>query len=67
MPRKAVQGLLTYMINPEKCVGCHACAVHCPAEAIEGMPRKPHAIIFSKCIKCGMCMSRCKFKAVTVR
>lgn len=64
---KQCKALLTYMINPEKCVGCHACAVHCPAEAIEGMPRKPHAIIFSKCIKCGMCMSRCKFKAVTVR
>ncbi|MBP5693054.1 MAG: NADH-quinone oxidoreductase subunit NuoF [Bacteroidales bacterium] len=64
---KQCKALLTYMINPEKCVGCHACAVHCPAEAIEGMPRKPHAIIFSKCIKCGMCMSRCEFKAVTVR
>ena len=64
---KQCKALLTYMINPEKCVGCHACAVHCPAEAIEGMPRKPHAIIFSKCIKCGMCMSRCRFKAVTVR
>lgn len=60
------KGLLSYYINPDKCVGCTLCAKNCPADAIEGISRKPHTILPRKCIKCGMCMARCKFKAITV-
>lgn len=63
---KKCKALLTYVINPDKCIGCTACAKHCPANAIEGMSRKPHIVMPNKCIKCGMCLARCKFDAVSV-
>ena len=65
-PAKQCKALLTYAINPTKCMGCNLCAKHCPAEAIIGTTRKPHIIIPEKCIRCGMCLSRCKFDAIVV-
>lgn len=65
-PAKQCKALLTYAINPTKCMGCNLCAKHCPAEAIIGTTRKPHIIIPEKCIRCGMCVSRCKFNAIVV-
>ncbi len=65
-PAKQCKALLTYAINPTKCMGCNLCAKHCPAEAIIGTTRKPHIIIPEKCIRCGMCVSRCKFDAIVV-
>ncbi|MEG2849749.1 MAG: NADH-ubiquinone oxidoreductase-F iron-sulfur binding region domain-containing protein, partial [Bacteroidales bacterium] len=63
---KRCKALLSYNINPDLCIGCTACAKYCPANAIEGMSRKPHTIMPQKCIKCGMCMARCKFNAISV-
>ncbi|MEG0647725.1 MAG: NADH-quinone oxidoreductase subunit NuoF, partial [Bacteroides sp.] len=54
---KQCKSLLTYTINPELCIGCHLCAKNCPADAINGTVRKPHAINPDTCIKCGMCMA----------
>lgn len=65
-PAKQCKALLTYAVNPTKCMGCNLCAKHCPAEAIIGTTRKPHIIIPEKCIRCGMCVSRCKFNAIVV-
>ena len=60
------KALLTYAIDPVLCKGCSACARGCPAEAISGEVRKPFSINPEKCIRCGMCLSRCKFGAIKV-
>jgi NADH:ubiquinone oxidoreductase subunit F (NADH-binding)/(2Fe-2S) ferredoxin/NAD-dependent dihydropyrimidine dehydrogenase PreA subunit len=63
-PAGVCQGLYSFCILPEKCVGCTACARICPMHCIEGEPRKTHVIDKSRCIKCGACFNTCKFNAI---
>ncbi len=56
--------LLHYEINPEKCIGCTACARACPVSCISGAPKQAHVIDQEKCIKCGNCLQKCRFGAV---
>jgi len=63
-PAGVCTGLLTFRIDPEKCVGCTACAKNCPADAIKGTAKKMHYILEEKCIGCGACFEVCKFGAV---
>ncbi len=66
--KKCVAGscksLVSFIIDPEKCIGCSLCAMKCPADCISGEKRKPYTIDQLKCIKCASCYEVCKFGAV---
>jgi len=63
-PASRCKALCPPRILSEKCKGCTLCAKKCPASAITGEPRKPHAIDAALCVKCGACVAACKFGAI---
>ena len=71
-PAGVCKSLLSFSIDPDKCIGCGLCAKNCPASAIArtdyvapGHKLASFAIDTSKCVKCGACMPACKFKAIS--
>ena len=65
-PAGQCKSLMEYVINPDNCVGCTACARVCPVNAITGQRKEVHVINPSICIKCGACMEKCKFDAIFI-
>ncbi|MCL2820003.1 MAG: NADH-quinone oxidoreductase subunit NuoF [Oscillospiraceae bacterium] len=63
-PAGVCKDLLKYVVVPEKCIGCTVCAKVCPANCISGAVKQVHEINQSECIKCGVCMEKCKFDAI---
>ena len=55
---------LAYVIEEKVCKGCGMCLRACPAKAIFGEKKKPHAIKQDMCLGCGNCFVTCKFKAL---
>ncbi len=64
-PSGVCKALLSYVIEADKCKGCTLCARVCPNNAIEGKVKEVHLIDQSKCIKCGACMEKCRFGAIS--
>ncbi len=65
-PAKQCTALITYRIDPDKCIGCTACARNCPVSCITGEVKKPHEIDPAVCIKCGKCAEVCPVDAVEI-
>ena len=55
--------MLQFSIN-DNCTGCTLCARRCPVQAISGEKKEKHVIDQTLCIKCGACLTACKFGAV---
>ena len=73
-PAHVCKNMMEYYIVPEKCMGCTLCARNCPVHCIEvtdqpaKLPNKfIHKIDTTKCVKCGSCMSGCRFGAIIKR
>lgn len=60
------KSLMRYVVVPENCVGCTACARNCPVNCIKGERKQVHEIDQTACIKCGACYEKCKFNAIEI-
>jgi len=65
-PALVCKDLVSYYIEPEKCIACLRCLKSCPEGAIEGEKRVIHVIDQTKCIKCGICFEVCPPKVGAV-
>ena len=70
-PAHVCKSMMEYYIVPEKCMGCTLCSRNCPVSCITvtDQPAKLpgkfiHHIDPMKCVKCGSCMSGCRFGAI---
>jgi NADP-reducing hydrogenase subunit HndC len=66
-PSGQCRALMQYVINPKLCTGCTLCARVCPVDAISGDKKVAHVIDTAMCIKCGACMDKCKFGAISIQ
>lgn len=65
-PALSCKELISYYIDPDKCMACMICLRKCPVDAIEGGKKTIHVVDQEKCTKCGTCIEVCptRFEAV---
>jgi NADH-quinone oxidoreductase subunit F len=63
-PAGLCKELIEFVINAEKCDGCHACVKACPVGAVSGEVKNLHTINKITCEKCGACIEMCKRNAI---
>jgi NADH:ubiquinone oxidoreductase subunit F (NADH-binding) len=63
-PAGVCQGLKTFRIETDLCVGCTACRKKCPGGAIVGERKQAHYILTDRCLGCGACLDSCPQKAI---
>ena len=66
-PALSCKEMISFYINPDKCMACGMCKKQCPADAVDGDKKIIHIIDQEKCTNCGTCFEVCptKFGAVT--
>jgi electron transport complex protein RnfB len=55
--------LMSFLIT-DKCVGCQACEIVCPVDAISGVKKELYFIDPKICIDCGACGRACPYDAI---
>jgi len=61
-PALVCKALITFKIDPDKCIGCGLCKENCPSETIRGEIKGLHVIDPDKCMRCGICYQICPAK-----
>ncbi len=66
-PALSCKEMISFYVDPTKCMACGMCKKQCPADAIDGAKKTIHIVDQEKCTRCGTCIEVCptKFGAVT--
>lgn len=60
------KALVTFDIDPVRCVGCRCCYPNCPTHAIRGKFGKAQSVLARLCVQCRSCREYCPYKAMRV-